>query len=178
VKILLHTCCGPCTIYPLRVLREMGHDPTGYFFNPNIHPYLEYKRRAETLAAFADETGLPVTWTKDYSMENFFRLVANREKDRCRYCYLLRLRETVQAAIVAGFDAFTTTLLYSKFQNHELLREIGESLGRDRGIPFFYFDFRKGWQEGIRLSKERGMYRQPYCGCLYSEKERFYSESP
>ncbi len=175
MRILLHICCGPCTIYPLRILRETGHEPTGFYFNPNIHPFQEYKRRAETLALYARERELPVIWSEDYGMETFFRRIAGREEDRCRYCYLLRLKETVRIAKERGFAAFTTTLLYSKFQQHEVIREISERLGREQGISFIYVDFRAGWREGVRLSKERGMYRQPYCGCLYSEQERYAS---
>ncbi len=173
MKVLLHICCGPCAIYPLRILREMGHVATGYYFNPNIHPYREYQRRAETLGTFADKIDLPVIWAKDYEMEAFFRLVVGREEDRCRLCYLFRLRETVRKAKEGSYDAFTTTLLYSKFQKHDLIRQLGEDLGGEGGIPFFYLDFRLGWQEGVGYSREWGMYRQPYCGCLYSEKERF-----
>ncbi len=175
MRILLHICCGPCTIYPLRILRETGHEPTGFYFNPNIHPFTEYKRRAETLAFYAREQGLTVIWPEDYSMETFFRKVAAHEADRCQFCYLLRLTETVRTAKEHGFAAFTTTLLYSKFQKHEVIREIAERLGREGGISFMYRDFRVGWQEGVRLSKERVMYRQSYCGCLYSEKERYAS---
>ena len=174
IKILLHICCGPCTIYPLRILRELNHDVTGYYFNPNIHPYLEYRRRAETLAAYAGEKGLPVIWAEGYGMEVFFRLIAGREDERCRICYTLRLQEAVRTAKEGGFAAFTTTLLYSKFQKHDLIREVGERLGRESNIPFIYVDFREGWKESMRISKESGMYRQPYCGCVYSEKERFY----
>lgn len=177
MKIILHICCGPCLIYPLRILREMGHDVTGHFFNPNIHPYLEYKRRAETLSAYAGEKGLPVIWAEDYGMEVFFRLVAGHEEDRCRICYTLRLQETARLAKEQGFTGFTTTLLYSKFQKHDVIREVGERLGREVGIPFVYHDFRAGWQEGVDLSREIGMYRQPYCGCLYSEKDRYYRQA-
>ena len=173
MKCLLHTCCAPCTIYPLRVLRELGHDLTGYYFNPNIHPYLEYKHRAETLASFADKSDVPIIWADNYDMEAFFRLVAGYEDDRCRRCYLVRLRKTAQTAKERGYDAFTTTLLYSKFQQHDLIRRLGEEMGREADIPFFYLDFRLGWREGVRYSRKLGMYRQPYCGCLYSEKERF-----
>ncbi len=175
MKMLIHICCGPCAIYPLRILRETDHDLTGFFFNPNIHPYLEYKRRAETLALSVEEQGLPMIWEEDYGVENFLRLIAGREDDRCRICYILRLRETARVAKAGGFAAFTTTLLYSRFQKHDLIREVGECLGREESIPFHYLDFRVGWQEGVRLSRERGMYRQPYCGCLYSEKERYFS---
>ena len=176
MKILLHICCGPCTIYPLRILREMGHDLAGHYFNPNIHPYLEYKRRAETLAAYAGEQGLPVIWAEEYGMESFFRMVAGHEDDRCRSCYTLRLQETARVAKEQGFYGFTTTLLYSKFQKHDVIREVGERLEREVDIPFVYHDFRAGWQEGVDLSRELGMYRQPYCGCLYSEKDRYYRQ--
>lgn len=175
MKILLHTCCGPCTIYPLRILREQGQDLTGYYYNPNIHPYREYKHRAETLAVFAEEMTFPVIWADDYTMEDFFRLVAGREERRCELCYTLRLRQTAQTAKKQAFDAFTTTLLYSKFQKHDLIRKIGELMSRQFNIPFFYVDFREGWQEGVQTSKKREMYRQPFCGCIYSEKERFMS---
>lgn len=174
MKILLHICCGPCTIYPLRIMRDMGHVLTGYYFNPNVHPYQEYMRRVETLANFAEKSGLPIIWAEDYDMESFFRLVAGHEEDRCRLCYLLRLRKTAQAAKIGGYDAFTTTLLYSKFQKHELIHDLGVELSQAEGLPFHYLDFRPGWQEGVRLSREWGMYRQPYCGCLYSEKERHF----
>lgn len=173
MKVLLHICCGPCAIYPLRIIREMGHAATGYYFNPNIHPYQEYQRRAETLANFAVKTDLPVIWAKDYEMEAFFRSVVGREEDRCRPCYLSRLRETVRMAKEENYDAFTTTLLYGKFQKHDLIRQLGEELGSEGNIPFLYLDFRLGWQEGVSHSREWGMYRQSYCGCLYSEKERF-----
>jgi hypothetical protein len=158
----------------LRILKEMGCDVTGYYFNPNIHPYLEYRRRAETLAAYVDKQKFPVIWEEDYGMEAFFRHIAGRENDRCRICYTLRLQKTARTAKERGFAAFTTTLLYSKFQKHDLIREVGERLGRESDVPFTYVDFREGWKEGVRLSKESGMYRQPYCGCVYSEKERFY----
>ena len=174
MKIILHVCCGPCTVYPLRILREMGHDLTGYYFNPNIHPYLEYKRRAETLCSYAGEKGLPVIWAEDYDMEAFFRMIVGQEDDRCRICYTLRLQETARVAKEGGFAGFTTTLLYSKFQKHDIIREVGERLGREVNIPFVYLDFRAGWQEGVSLSRELGMYRQPYCGCIYSEKDRYY----
>jgi predicted adenine nucleotide alpha hydrolase (AANH) superfamily ATPase len=174
IKLLLHICCGPCTIYPLRILREMGHDLTGHYFNPNIHPYLEYKHRAETLRAYAVEKNLPVIWAVDYDMESFFRVIVDHEDDRCRLCYTLRLQETARVAKAGGFAGFTTTLLYSKFQKHDLIREVGERLGSEVDIPFVYHDFRVGWQEGVNLSRELGMYRQTYCGCVYSEKDRYY----
>jgi hypothetical protein len=172
-RILLHACCAPCTIYPLRVLREEG-DVYAFFYNPNIHPYMEYKRRLDTLIAYADEVGLSVLRDDLYPLEDFLRQVAFREDERCRYCYRIRLSEVARIAKAHDFDAFTSTLLYSRYQKHDLIRNIAEEEAEKQGISFLYRDFREGWLEGVRVSREMGMYRQPYCGCIYSEKERYY----
>lgn len=173
MKLLMHICCGPCTIYPLKALRTHGHDVTGLFYNPNIHPYLEYARRKQTLQDYAEKILLNVIWTEGYPLEDFLRHVAENPDKRCIYCLTDRLKFTAELARKENFDAFTSTLLYSRFQQHDLIRETGENLSRQMGIPFFYEDFRGGWNEGVRISKEMEMYRQPYCGCVYSEKERF-----
>jgi predicted adenine nucleotide alpha hydrolase (AANH) superfamily ATPase len=173
VRILMHICCAPCTIYPLRALREEGAEVSGLFYNPNIHPYLEYARRMETLDVYAGKVQLQIAREAAYPMEEYLRHVAFREGDRCRQCYHLRLDRAAQVAGEGGFEAFTTTLLYSRYQKHALIRSIGESVAGMRGIPFLYRDFREGWSEGVQMSKALGMYRQPYCGCIYSEKERY-----
>ena len=174
MKLLLHICCAPCTVYPLQILRLDEHEVCGLFYNPNIHPYREYEKRLDTLQAYANQCGLSVTYKKDYNMEEFLRNVAFREKDRCRYCYYDRLQHTAHQAREGGFEGFTTTLLYSKYQDHEMIKNIGESIAIEKRITFYYWDFREGWAEGIKASKEMGLYRQQYCGCIYSEKERFY----
>jgi predicted adenine nucleotide alpha hydrolase (AANH) superfamily ATPase len=173
LKILLHICCAPCTIYPLRILRGEGNEVCGVFYNPNIHPYREYRRRLDTLKSFAGREGLPVIREEGHPLDLFFRQVVFREEGRCRHCYHLRLLHTARLAKEGRFDAFTTTLLYSRFQKHDLIIEIAESVAGSQGIPFLYRDFREGWLEGVRVSKENGMYRQPYCGCIYSEEERY-----
>lgn len=173
MKLLLHICCAPCAIYPYEVLREAGHEVRGFFYNPNIHPYQEFARRAAALKDYAAQTGMPVIWDETYDLEGFLRLVVFRETERCRFCYQLRLMAAARVARGGNFDAFTSTLLYSKFQNHELIRELGEAAGREVGIPFHYEDFRAGWQYGIQKSRELGLYRQAYCGCIYSERDRF-----
>ena len=174
MKLLMHICCGPCTIYPLKELRIQGHEVTGVFYNPNIHPYQEYQKRRQTLDDYADKAFLNVVWTEGYLLEEFLRGIAFKENERCAYCLVDRLKYTAQLAIREKYDGYTTTLLYSKYQKHDLIREIGENLSRQLGIFFYYQDFRTGWAEGVKISKELGMYRQPYCGCIYSEKERFY----
>ena len=177
MKILLHTCCGPCTIHPLEVLREDGDEVMGFFYRHNIHPYTECLRRQETLEQFAADKKLRIIIQDGYDMEGFIRNVAFREKERCRYCYHDRLRAAALIARKGKFDAFTSTLLYSRFQKHEMIMTVGESIAKETGVPFLYKDFRTGWREGIEASKTRGMYRQPYCGCIYSEKDRYYRDT-
>jgi predicted adenine nucleotide alpha hydrolase (AANH) superfamily ATPase len=173
MKILLHICCGPCAVYPVEVLTEAGHQVEGYFDNPNIHPYQEFLKRIKALEDYAGQTGLQVIWQKDYDIEEFFRLVAFREGERCRFCYQLRLGRAARAARALGFEAFTSTLLYSRHQQHDLIQEVARQAAKEAGVKFYYEDFRKGWNEGVAGSKAMGLYRQPYCGCLFSERERY-----
>ena len=174
MKLLLHTCCGPCTIFPLRILREAGHYVTGYFYRSNIHPLTECRQRQETLQAYAQDIDLSLIIQKEYDLEGFLRRIVFRENERCRFCYHARLRAAAQVAQSTGHQGFSTTLLYSKYQNHELIRSVGETVARETGLEFVYEDFRTGWKEGVTTSKQLRMYRQQYCGCVYSEKERFY----
>jgi len=177
MNVLLHICCGPCLIYPLKVLRREGFDLHGFFYNPNIHPYTEFKKRLECVEEYAKSQELKVTSEIGYDLEEYMRKVVGNEDDRCPVCYEMRLRKTAQAAKDSGFDAFTTTLLFSKYQNHELMVQIANVVANDVGVKFLYYDFRPGWQEAQEKSRELGMYRQKYCGCVYSEKERFYKEN-
>ncbi|MEJ2520120.1 MAG: epoxyqueuosine reductase QueH [Desulfuromonadales bacterium] len=174
MKILIHICCGNCAIYPVCRLRESGHDVDGYFFNHNIHPYQEFQRRLQAVQQFASESALAVIYNEDYALEEFLSQVAAEPQGRCTYCYQSRLKKTAEYAARNDYDAFTSSLLYSRYQNHALIRKVGEELAQHYGIPFFYDDYRVGWQEGIRVSKEMGLYRQQYCGCIYSEKDRYH----
>jgi predicted adenine nucleotide alpha hydrolase (AANH) superfamily ATPase len=172
-KVLLHMCCGPCAIYPVKVLRKHGYELMGYFHRQNIHPYTECQQREATLMAFAEAEKIRVLHEPGYDIETFLQNVAFREQNRCLYCYHARLKAAAHIARRGRFHGFTTTLLYSKFQRHEEIRSIGDAIGRKMGIPFLYFDFRTGWKEGIAASKARGMYRQQYCGCIFSERDRY-----
>ncbi|MBF0241364.1 MAG: epoxyqueuosine reductase QueH [Desulfamplus sp.] len=174
MRLLLHTCCAPCTIYPLKILQNENIDVMGFFYRHNIHPFSECLRREETLIEYAKIKGIKVILQQSYELERFLQSVAFREDKRCSFCYHDRLSSSAKVAKKGKFEAFSSTLLYSRFQNHDLIREIGESVSKEVGIPFFYRDFRDGWKEGIEESKELGMYRQQYCGCIYSEKDRFY----
>lgn len=174
MKVLLHICCAPCAITPLDHLHGQGMEVMGFFYRHNIHPYTECQRRESTLKTYSGQIGLRVIYQEGYDLEGFLRNAAFREGDRCRICYHDRLRATALLAKRGKFDAFTSTLLYSKFQKHDGIRSIGEAVGREVGVPFFYHDFREGWKAGIEASKRLGMYRQQYCGCIYSEKERYF----
>lgn len=172
-KMLLHVCCGPCTAYPLTYLRERGFTPTGYFYNPNIHPYKEFRRRLETAQEFAQKTEFTLVVEEDYALEEFLTQAVVDIPGRCRMCYEMRLRKAAQYAKANGFDCFSATLLVSPYQKHDLIRQVGEQIAMEEGIPFYYADYREGWQQGVMLSKELELYRQPYCGCIFSEKERY-----
>ncbi|KJS29063.1 MAG: hypothetical protein VR64_21785 [Desulfatitalea sp. BRH_c12] len=173
MKLLLHICCGPCSIYPVRILREQRMALMGFFYRGNIHPYTECLKRQQTLTEYAARIDLKLIVDEAYDLEAFLRKAAFREHERCRFCYYERLRTTAMFARRGKFDAFSTTLLYSKYQKHDLIRSVGESVASEVGVAFHYQDFRIGWREGVTVSKELGMYRQQYCGCIYSEKERY-----
>ena len=178
MNILLHICCAPCAIYPLKVLRAKGMSVTGFFFNHNIHPYQEYRRRLDTVREYAAKADLEVVYRHEYRIEEFLSAVAPNPAERCGYCYASRLEAAASAAAEGGFEAFTSSLLYSRYQQHEFIRDLGEQLGKKHGVRFHYDDFRRGWQEGIHTSRELGLYRQQYCGCIYSEKERYLTIKP
>ena len=172
MKVLLHICCGPCTIYPLRVLREQGHEVSGYFYNPNIHPYSEFMKRRDTLAAFAKNVSLPLVIDETYELHSFLKGALDYGRDRCLFCYRTRLAQAFVRAGECGADAVTTTLLYSKYQRHADIVAIASELSEEYDLPFMYEDFRVGWAEGVAESKQLNMYRQGYCGCVFSELER------
>ncbi len=173
MKILMHLCCGPCTAYPLAVLRDQGHDVSGYFYNPNIHPFREFARRLAALKELAAGTGLGVAYVEEYGLTEYLRQVVHHEEKRCLLCYEMRLTAAARHARETGADAFTSSLLYSKYQQHALIRSAGERLAAEYGVAFYYQDFRIGWQQGIDMAVAMGLYRQPYCGCIYSERERY-----
>ncbi|MGI6684976.1 MAG: epoxyqueuosine reductase QueH [Bacillota bacterium] len=176
MNILLHSCCGPCATYPVKKLQEMGHDVSGFFYNPNIHPYKEYEKRLLTFQDYAKKKGIKTIIKDDYALEKFLRMTAYRENIRCQFCYRMRLDETAKLAKEQNFEAFSTTLLVSPYQKHELIKKVGEELAEEYQISFFYHDFRDGYREGVNISREMGLYRQPFCGCIYSERDRYRKE--
>ncbi len=176
MKLLLHICCAPCSIYPVSVLQEKGVETTGFFFNPNIHPLTEYRKRLSALEDYASTIDLPLIVKDQYLLKEFLRETVFREENRCLFCYRMRLTAAAEEAKGLGMDAFSTTLLYSVYQKHEEIKEVGEEAAREQGVSFYYEDFRVGWKEGVKRSREMGIYRQQYCGCIYSEMERYLGE--
>lgn len=172
-KLLLHICCGPCASYPVPALREEGFDLMGYFFNPNIHPYTEWQKRRESLQSYAEAVDLPILYDDEYDPSQYFQTISFREPRRCFYCYRLRLEKAAQIARKGKFDGFTTTLLVSKYQRHDWIQELGQLIGEKYEVPFIYRDFRGGFRQTGINARKMGLYRQQYCGCLYSEMERY-----
>ena len=136
MKLLLHICCGPCAIYPVKELRSSGSEVTGLFSNHNIHPYTEYKLRMDAVKSYAQMVELEVIYREEYRLEEFLSHVASEPERRCAYCYRSRLEETARSAAELGFPCFSSTLLYSRYQNQEMIREFGEQLGERYGVQF------------------------------------------
>lgn len=174
MKLLMHTCCAPCSVYCIDSLRQEGIEPTVYWFNPNIHPYREYKQRRDCLEQYTESIGVNAIFEEDYGLKNFCKKVVNRLETRCQdYCYPVRLEQTVEYAKKNGYDSFSTTLLVSPYQNHDLITNIAQELAQKYKLQFLYRDFRIGFRQGQEKAKDLGLYRQKYCGCIFSEEERY-----
>ena len=171
-SVLIHSCCAHCAAYTVAYLRQQGYEVSGLWYNPNVHPYLEHQQRLESMKSLAQEINFPLIVTEGYDMIEYFRQVAGHEPERCRYCYNLRLVKTAESACQHGFSAFTTTLLFSPQQKHDIIREIGNKLAEEKGIEFLYADLRKRYSDSRHLTKPLNLYRQQYCGWVYSEWER------
>jgi len=173
MKLLMHMCCSNCSIYPLQSLLLDGIDVRGFWFNPNIHPYTEYASRLESLMTLGRLWNLDIAYEDDYALDAFLSSVAGKGVGRCPVCYELRLDRAAREAKRMNLDGFTTSLLVSPYQKFDMIQTIGREAGKRHGIPFHATDFRTGWKTTQRLSRELGLYRQRYCGCIYSERDRF-----
>jgi epoxyqueuosine reductase len=173
MKVLMHICCSNCAIYPAQTLIDRGIDIKGFWFNPNIHPYTEYWSRLNALKKFEGLKGLNIEYDESYGLVDFLRNVVNHEGTRCEYCYGVRLERTAARAKELEADAFTTSLLVSPYQNFDIIREVGRLMQEKYSVEFLFEDFRSGFKEGRRKAAEFGLYRQKYCGCIYSEMERY-----
>ncbi|MBF0538919.1 MAG: epoxyqueuosine reductase QueH [Nitrospirae bacterium] len=178
MKTLLHICCANCALYPITTMRQRGIVVEGLWFNPNIHPLTEYTARLNALKTLQSAWNLQIHYNNLYGLVDFIRNVVNKEDNRCLYCYTVRLQETAQKARQDGYNAFSTTLLYSIYQRYDTIVEIGKLMQVNYDVEFYVEDFRKGWREGIGMSKALSLYRQKYCGCIYSEMERYRKNDP
>jgi len=173
MDILLHICCGPCLIYPFCRLKDQGFKISGFYYNPNIYPVSEFHRRVEGLKVLSQEFSLPVEYPT-HQESDFLKAIntSQPKSQRCANCWSMRLQKTASQAKQNGFGAFSTTLLVSPYQDHELLKQLGIQIGRKTGIDFYYEDFRPGFKQAQLEAKQKGIYRQKYCGCRYSEIEQ------
>lgn len=181
-KILIHTCCAPCLAYIHNELNKK-YEIICYFYNPNIQPFKEYKNRKNALVEFCSLKNISVIFDEDDNFANwldfisndsnkFIDLQQNREK-RCKKCYEMRLIKTIKKAEELNIKNITTTLLYSISQYHDLIKNLGNNFTKNTGLKFYYENFRIGWEKGCEIYKKTGLYRQNYCGCIFSEYERF-----
>ncbi len=180
MKILLHICCAPCATHCINLLKNLGYEVVGFFYNPNIHPPKEYERRKAELEKIRKYFEIDVIEWK-YDVENWFKYIKGYEKEReggkrCELCIKMRLEETAKYARMKGFDAFTTTLTISPWKNSKKIFEIGRKISEKYNIRFLEIDFKKndGFKKSVELSKRYNMYRQKYCGCIFSYLDRLH----
>jgi hypothetical protein len=172
-SVLVHCCCAHCTAYTIDYWRRQGYEVSALWYNPNIHPYTEHQHRLEAMRSLAKNLDFPLIITEGYDIKDYFQRVTGHEAQRCRYCFQLRLLKTAETALRLGFTAFTSSLLISPHQKHDLLLEIGHRLAEERSISFLYADLRKRYSDSRRITKPLSLYCQQYCGCVYSEWERY-----
>ncbi len=175
--LLLHVCCAPCSTYVIETLKD-EFNLVAYFYNPNIHPEEEYQKRLDELIRFAEKMNVPV-FEGEYDKDRWLNAVKGHENDReggerCEICYKLRMEDTAIFAVKNGFMYFGTVLSASPHKDAEVINRIGEEISRKYDINFYQADFKRegGFKESVELSKKYGLYRQKYCGCIYSIPER------
>jgi hypothetical protein len=172
-RVLLHCCCAPCSLSCIDPLRAEGIEPVAFWYNPNIHPWKEYEARRNCLLEYAPTIGMEVIVKENYGLREFTQAVAGDIDSRCRYCYGSRMEETARFAAERGFKAFTSTLLASPYQDHDGIAQAAADCARRYGVEFLYRDFRPNFREGNKRARELGFYMQKYCGCVYSEEDRY-----
>lgn len=175
--LLLHSCCAPCSTHVITLLKDY-FNITVFYSNDNIYPKEEFKKRVEEEKKFCELFSIPVI-EDEYLPQDFNQAIAGYEhlgerSTRCYQCYKLRLKKTAMYAKEHQFEYFTTTLSISPYKISRWINEIGKRLEEEYGVPFLYSDFKKeeGYKHSIELSKQYDLYRQDYCGCLYSQEER------
>ncbi len=172
-SVLVHTCCAHCSAFTVEYWRTQGYSVTGYWYNPNIHPFTEHNLRLEAVKKLSETMNFSLKVEEGYDFKEYFRMAAGREDSRCSPCFDLRLGKTALKARELEIGWFTSSLLISPHQNHELAREIGEKTAAEKGAGFLYADLRKRYSDSRHMTKPMELYRQQYCGCIYSEYERY-----
>jgi len=183
-KLLIHTCCAPCFTYIENDLKINGIknnegkiekvDYTACFYNPTIHPKVEYERRKNAFIEFCKLKEVKNVVLDEYNLNDFTKHVVEEVGEnkkytvRCEYCYYKRLKEVFEYAFKNGFDIVSTTLTISPYQNHDVIKEVGKRLEKEYNIEFIYADYREHFREGQKMAREIGMYMQKYCGCIFS----------
>ncbi len=167
-KVLLHICCAPCAEYPLKALREEGFEVSGFFVNPNIHPQEEHDKRLKNVLLFSEIKDIDVEIDDSYQEDKWRAFPTMDKKAHCLSCYSLRMNLAAAYAAKNGFKRFTTALLVSPWQNYDAIVAAGKLAAKRHGIEFLVRDFRDGYREGQEMAREDGLYRQKYCGCIYS----------
>ena len=177
MNTLLHICCAPCANQCIEVLQGEKLEVTGFWYNPNIHPFTEYRARRNTVREYLESIDVKLLEQNDYALRPFIREVADDIANRCGKCYEMRLFEAARQAKEGGFDSFTSSLFISPYQNHELMRETAERAASAYSVEFLYRDFRPYFRAGQDRARELGMYMQKYCGCVFSEEERYLKKN-
>ncbi|MDR0464823.1 MAG: epoxyqueuosine reductase QueH [Treponema sp.] len=183
MKLLLHCCCAPCSISCVKALGDENVIPQLFWYNPNIHPFTEYEARRNCIKNFTDNEKLELSLVDEYGLRSFLTVVSQEINkpspniERCEKCYRMRLEKTADYAAKNVFSAFSTTLLISPYQNHDVIKKTGEEISEKYGVDFFYRDFRPLFREGQTAARAKEMYMQKYCGCIFSEEERFTKKS-
>ncbi len=175
-SVLLHCCCAPCSLSCIEPLRTEGLEPTAFWYNPNIHPWKEYEARRDCLAEYAPSIGIKLIVREEYGLRDFVCHVAGDIDRRCAWCYEHRVEETARYAAQHGYEAFTSTLLASLYQDHDGIARAAERFGKQYGVSFLYRDFRVNFREGNQKARELGFYMQKYCGCVFSEADRYQKQ--
>lgn len=172
-RVLLHCCCAPCSLSCIDPLRQEGLEPVAFWYNPNIHPWKEYEARRNCLLEYAPTIGMETLVKEDYGLRKFAQAVCGDIDRRCVYCYNTRIEETARFAAERGFPAFTSTLLASTYQDHDGIADAARRAADKYGVTFLYRDFRPNFRAGNQRARELGFYMQKYCGCVFSEQDRY-----
>ena len=179
MRLLMHICCAPCSVAIVQKLQNQGDlSLEGFFYNPNIHPQQEYALRKASVVEMAQGVNLPLTLCDEDGMALWKDKLGRDKGLRCTTCYSIRMDATAKYAKERGFDGFTTSLLIGPYQDHELIRTLGETMAKKYQLVFFYEDFRELYWKGREISRGKHFYMQKFCGCSYSYSESDHPKKP